>query len=72
MATEQEIKELKRRHSARLLSEPGVSGVGIEKDQAGEYFLTVHVDGPDAAQKLPRQLDGKPIKVVQSGPFKKF
>jgi hypothetical protein len=72
MATEQEIRELKKRHSARLLSEPGVSGVGIEKDQAGEYFLTVHVDDAATAQKMPRQLDGKPIKVVKSGPFKKF
>jgi hypothetical protein len=35
MATEQEIREVKRRYSPQLLSQPVVAGVGIEKDEAG-------------------------------------
>ena len=49
MATEQEIREVKRRHSPQLLSVSGVSGVGIEKDDAGEFVLAVH---PISLRKL--------------------
>lgn len=44
VATEEELREVKRRHSMRLLQLPGVSGVGVEKDSAGNYVLVVHVD----------------------------
>jgi hypothetical protein len=73
MATEQEIRELKRRHSSRLLNQPGVAGVGIEKDAAGEYVLTVHLDadGPEP-RGLPAEIEGHPVKYVSSGPFRKF
>lgn len=74
IATEQEIREVKRRHSARLLSQPGVSGVGIEKDATGEYLLAVHLDGdnPEAGKELPAEIEGVPVKYVRSGPFRKF
>jgi hypothetical protein len=73
MATEEEIRALKRRHSARLLRERGVVGVGIEKDDAGGYALAVHLegDGPEALG-LPTELEGYRLKFVRSGPFKKF
>lgn len=72
MATEAELKEVKRRHSPHLLQMPGVCGVGVEKDDAGEYVLAVHVnvDDPQVEQTLPQTLEGHPIKVVRSGPFK--
>ena len=65
---------MKQRHSARLLSQPGVSGVGIEKDEGGEYVLAVHLDSdkPDADKELPPEIEGVPVKYVRSGPFKKF
>jgi hypothetical protein len=46
---------VKRRHSPHLLSQPGVSGVGIKKDEAGEYVLAVHLDAddPEAYKRLP-------------------
>ena len=74
IATEQEIRVVKRRHSARLLSQPGVSGVGIEKDDAGEFVLAVHLDAdkPEAGEELPAELEGVPVKYVRSGPFEKF
>ena len=74
IATEQEIREVKRRHSARLLGQPGVSGVGIEKDGTGEYVLAVHLDSdnPEVGKDLPAEIEGVPVKYVRSGPFRKL
>lgn len=74
MATEQEIREVKRRHSQRLLNQPGVSGVGIEKDDAGEYVLTVHLDtdDPEKRESLPDEIEGHRVKYIHSGPFRKL
>jgi hypothetical protein len=74
MTSEEAIREVKRRHAPQLLSQPGVCGVGVEKDEKGEYVLTIHVDtdDPDIRSQLPGQLDGYPVRVVQSGPFRKF
>jgi hypothetical protein len=74
IATEQEIREVKQRHSARLLSQPGVSGVGIEKDDAGEFVLAIHLDSedPEAGKELPAEIEGFPVKYVRSGPFRKL
>lgn len=74
IATEKEIREVKHRHSARLLSQPGVSGVGIEKDDAGEYVLAVHLDSdnPEGGKELPAEIEGVPVKYVRSGPFRKL
>lgn len=74
MPTEDEIREVKRRHSRELLSKPGVSGVGIEKDEAGEYVLAVHLDASAAGPKadLPQEIEGCRVKYVMSGPFRKF
>ena len=72
MATEAEIRELKRRHSARLLSQPGVCGIGIEKDENGGYALAVHLDSDGAdALGLPAEIEGHSVKYVRSGPFHK-
>jgi hypothetical protein len=74
MATEERARAVKRAHSARLLSQPGVSGVGVERDADGEYLLVVHVT-PEAAATLtdrPAELDGVPVRWVASGPFRKL
>jgi len=51
-----------------------VSGVGIEKDEKGDYCLAVHLDSdkPEADQELPAEIEGVPVKYVRSGPFEKF
>jgi hypothetical protein len=74
MATEKEISDLKRRHSLRLLNQAGVSGVGVEKDEAGGYFLAIHLntDDPRILSQLPKEIEGHPIKFLHSGPFRKF
>ena len=72
MATEEEIRALKTRHSARLLSSPGVSGVGIEKEGEGGYVLAVHVDGDPEALGLPAEIEKQRIRYIRSGPFRKL
>jgi hypothetical protein len=72
MATHDEIRSIKDRHSQELLGKPGVSGVGIEKDEGGDYILVVHLADESARKSLPDQLEGHPIRYVQSGPFVKL
>ena len=72
MASEREVQEIKKRHAARLLSQPGVSGVGIEKDQSGQYVLTIHVDDPSVCKNIPSHIEGQPVKIVPTGPFRKI
>ena len=73
MASEQQVNEVKRRHSRALLSRPGVSGVGVEKDGPNNYVLAIHVNGadPSVEKELPKELDGAPVRFVRSGPFRK-
>ena len=74
MATELAIREIKRRHSPHLLSVPGVSGVGIEKDANGEYVLAVHIDtnNLEARKRLPDVIEGHRVKYIENGPFLKL
>jgi hypothetical protein len=69
MATEDEIRQLKERHGGRLLAHRSVNSVGVERDEGGEYALTVDVSGD--ASDLPRELDGHPIRYVSRGPYVK-
>ena len=73
MATFDEIHALKKRHSADLLKRPGVCGLDIETDGSGQATLTVHVDTDDPAirRRLPKQLEGFPLRYRRTGPFRK-
>lgn len=73
MATFDEIRALKKRHSASLLEQPGVCGVDIDTDAAGEAILTVHLDtkDPEVRKQLPDQLEGYPVRYLRTGPFEK-
>jgi len=73
MPSEREVVEIKRRHSAQLLQEPGVCGVGVEKDAAGNFYLAVHLDAtnPHAGENVPDSIEGAPVKRIRSGPFVK-
>lgn len=71
--TYEQMQELKRRHSARLLAAPGVCGVGVEKGDDGRPVLTVHLesDAPEVKAALPEAVEGQPVRYVVSGPFRK-
>jgi hypothetical protein len=73
MPSEQEVVEIKRRHSAQLLQQPGVCGVGVEKDKAGNFYIAVHLDAtsPRAGENVPQSIEGAPVKRIRSGPFVK-
>ena len=60
MATEEEVRQIKRRHSARLLQQPGVCGVAVEKGEHGDFVLAIHLDAtqPDAGATIPDAIEG--------------
>ena len=69
MATDSELRSLKKRHGATLLQNPAVAAVGIEPDEHGQPTLTVHLTGD--ADDLPRELEGHRIRYVRRGPYTK-
>jgi hypothetical protein len=74
MNSENEIYEVKNRHSEKLRSLLGVSGVGVAKGKNGSLVIAIHVDrdDPKVTENLPKEIEGYPVEVVQSGPFSKL
>lgn len=74
MASRDEVAEIKDRHSDFLLTLPGVVGVGVTEDEAGQCALTIHIEtnDPEVLNRLPRHIEGCPVKVVRSGRYRKF
>jgi hypothetical protein len=74
MATEDEVREVKRRYAPQLLGQRGVSGVGVEKDESGGYVLAIHLDtdDPEVRKVLPDQIEGHRVRYLHSGPFRKL
>lgn len=52
----------------------GVCGVGVQRTDAGEFYIAVHLvsDDPNLAAQLPKLLDGVAVQTLASGPFKKL
>jgi hypothetical protein len=73
MATFEELKDVKRRNSDKLLRMPGVCGIDIDENSKGDFTLAVHLDTKDAAirKSLPEKIEGHPVKYIVSGPFAK-
>lgn len=66
-----DIHEVKRRHAAHMLRTPGVCGFGVERDADGADVLVVHVEArTEAVASLPGEIEGYPVRVVESGPFR--
>jgi hypothetical protein len=74
VAKEDELRGIKQRHSAHLLQQKGVSGVGIEEDETGEPVLVVHLASDDAEvrNRLPEEIEGHRVVYKESGPFRKL
>jgi len=69
MTTVETAREAKNRHSARLLGQPGVEGVGVER-RDGDWVVVIHADPAERdTVRLPRELDGVPVVVAWDGPF---
>lgn len=65
--TDREIRDVKRRWSARLLRRPGVVGLGVEYDILGRPQLTVFLEQSSAQLGLPLEIEGHPLKFRVSG-----
>jgi hypothetical protein len=74
MATEREAEEVNDKYGMRLLDLPGVVLVGVEQDAPGEFVLAVHIesDDPEIRKDLPKEIEGCPVKVVYTGPYRKL
>ena len=74
MASEQEARDVKNRHSMELLRLPGVCGVGVQKAGDNDFYIAVHVENgdPGVIEQLPKQLEGLRVETIVSGPFKKL
>jgi hypothetical protein len=64
------VKAVKRKHEDRLMSLPGVVGVGIGRKE-GRDCICVYVndDSPRILAALPRTLEEIPVEIIVSGPF---
>jgi hypothetical protein len=73
MASEEKVRKLKNEHSAALLQTRGVCGVGVERDDQGDYVLTVHLseDTPEVCETVRKRVGNAPLKLIKSGPFTK-
>ena len=63
------IEHVKRVHEAALFVIAGVEGVGIGEDEDGNEFIRVYVRDKQAAVRVPKSLDGFPVKTQVSGQF---
>jgi hypothetical protein len=68
--TDEQAHAIKDRHSLALLKIPGVHGVGLQQDHAGNHTLVVMADATAERSNLPSQIEGLPVSVEESGPFK--
>ena len=73
MASEADVKAVKRQHSAQLLSKPGVTGVGVEQDETGDFVLVVHIVDESAlgSLRLPPRIDGVTVRPIVTGQYGK-
>lgn len=74
MISEEQVLQIKERYSLTLLRERGVTGVGTGQDENGNPVLLVLWDPnyPDTPSRLPKQIEGCPVKAIPGGPFQKL
>jgi len=68
--TEEQARAIKERHSPVLLKMRGVYGVGLQQDEAGNHKLVVMADATAERTKLPTEIEGLPVSLEETGPFK--
>ncbi len=66
------IHDVKKKNEKRLLAMKGVVSVGIGQDKEGKPLIVVGLDSPQAQTvvKLPKELEGFPVRVEVIGPVK--
>jgi hypothetical protein len=62
------VEEVLEKHQDRLMSIPGVEGVGIGGDEgAPEIVIMVARGGAEMRRKLPARIGGYPVRVDVTG-----
>ncbi|MCU0560444.1 MAG: hypothetical protein MUD16_09660 [Desulfobacterales bacterium] len=61
------IEEVKQAHEAGLMAIEHVEGVGIGADSAGREVIVVYISDPDAAARLPKQIEGFRLRIENLG-----
>ena len=66
------IQEVKARHEARLMAQPGVVAIGIGRDTDGAEIIVVNLDRerPEVRAQVPQTLDGYAVRVQVIGPMR--
>lgn len=66
------IQEVKARHEARLMAQPGVVAVGIGRDAEGRQAIVVSLDRerPEVRAATPQELEGYAVRVQVIGPVR--
>jgi hypothetical protein len=72
MTAPDELKSLKKRHAARLWTNPAVCGIDIGDDQDGNPVFTVDLrsDESVASSGLPQQIEGHRV-IYRYNPIEK-
>ncbi len=67
--------EVKARHENRLFETPGVVGTGVSLDDDGNPVIEVYVERAaraTPARPIPKELDGVPVRVIETGPVRAY
>jgi len=66
------ISEVKKKHAKHLMAMEGVVSVGISQDKDGKPVIVVGLDGPrpQTVEKVPKELEGYPVRVEVIGRVK--
>jgi ssDNA-binding replication factor A large subunit len=64
-------KSVRDRHEDELKGVPGVVGTGIGADETGHAEIQVYVEKltPQAQAGIPAEVEGTPVKAVETGAF---
>jgi hypothetical protein len=66
------LKEIQQKHEDQIMAVPEVVGIGIGLAEPGddyEFIVYCKKIVPELWEKLPRLLDGVPVRLIESGPF---
>lgn len=63
--TEAQAQAIKSRFEQGVLALPGVTGVDVGRNAAGEFVIRVFVAAKAAAPPLPGSVEGLPIEVIE-------
>ena len=71
--SDKSMNEVQEEHQKRLLAIPGVVGIGQGISQ-GKPCFRIYVDKltPELSAKIPREIEGYPVVILQTGEIKAY